>query len=133
MSYPFAVLRVQPDRMRGESMNIGLVVFLPDRVMARIETDLTRLRALDPNLPNLPILNDLATEIEARVSPLPTRDMQLMMLRDFFAPIHADTHLGSIEAQDEDSLMANLDRLMIRLVGRAPITSPVQFAPGGRP
>lgn len=123
MSTPFTVLRVQPDRMRGESVNIGLVVFLPGgAVMARVEADMARLRALDANLPRLPILQDLAQDIEARISALPTRDMQQLMLRDFYAPVRADEHLGSLEADTPEALEEHIEGMMNRLVRKPALT-----------
>lgn len=122
MSYPYTLLRVRPNTLRGESMNIGLVVFLDRSIIVRVEPDMARLRALDPNLPALPIWHNLAEEIGARITPLPSREMQLMMLRDFFTPIRADERLGSIEVADHVEIEAHIERLMDRLVRRQAVT-----------
>jgi hypothetical protein len=50
--FQYMILRVVPRIERGERINVGVVVFCPQRrfLGARIELDETRLRALDPDL-----------------------------------------------------------------------------------
>lgn len=45
-----AILRATPDPRRGETVNIGIVIFLPDRADIRILPELRKLKALDPNI-----------------------------------------------------------------------------------
>lgn len=133
MSYPFTVLRVQPDRMRAESVNIGLLVFLPNgKVMARLGIDTYRLRALDSNLARLPIFDNLQEEIETRLNELPSRDMQTMVLRDLFSPVVPDSQLGNIEANNPAELEERLGYLMTRLIKRPTVTLSAQKQPALR-
>lgn len=50
--FQYAILRVVPRIERGERVNVGVVLFCPQRrfIGARIELDERRLRALDPAL-----------------------------------------------------------------------------------
>jgi Protein of unknown function (DUF3037) len=52
MVYEYALLRVIPDPERGESMNVGIVVYCRalDYLGCRIHIDDERLRALSPDL-----------------------------------------------------------------------------------
>jgi hypothetical protein len=45
-SYRFAVIRLAPDQVRGERLNIGLVVFRDDSIDVRVTRNLDRMRAV---------------------------------------------------------------------------------------
>ena len=51
-AFQYTILRVVPRIDRGESMNVGVVLFCPERryIGSRIELDAARLRALAPDL-----------------------------------------------------------------------------------
>jgi len=51
-AFQYTILRVVPRVERGERINVGVVLFCPQRrfIGARIELDPVRLRALDPTL-----------------------------------------------------------------------------------
>lgn len=49
-SYRYCVLRYRPDPIRGEVVNIGLVIFNGDRVDVRVTRQLSKAQALSPNL-----------------------------------------------------------------------------------
>ena len=51
-AFQYTILRVVPRIDRGECMNVGVVLFCPQRryIGSRIELDETRLRALAPDL-----------------------------------------------------------------------------------
>jgi hypothetical protein len=51
-AFQYTILRVVPRIERGERINVGVVLFCPQRrfLGARIELDEARLRALDPDL-----------------------------------------------------------------------------------
>ena len=46
----YAVLRVSPDARRGETVNVGLVIFRGKRVDVRVSPDLSKVLALDPSM-----------------------------------------------------------------------------------
>ena len=46
--YDYAILRVSPDARRGESVNVGVAVFLPHRLDVRILPSLAKVAALAP-------------------------------------------------------------------------------------
>jgi hypothetical protein len=47
-TFEYSVLRLIPDKSRGERINIGIVVFLDDVLDVRCYPDLSKIRALDP-------------------------------------------------------------------------------------
>jgi Protein of unknown function (DUF3037) len=51
-AFQYAVLRVVPDIERGEQINVGVVVYSPERKFlgARVHVDAARIRALAPDL-----------------------------------------------------------------------------------
>lgn len=76
-AFQYAILRVVPRVERGECMNVGVVVFCPERrfIGIRIELDEARLRAFAPDLNPETVRPALAAiaavvEGEARGGPL---------------------------------------------------------------
>ena len=47
--YEYSVLRLMPSERRGEIVNVGLAVFLPAKTDVRLLTDISKIKALDPN------------------------------------------------------------------------------------
>jgi len=54
----YAILRFVPDAFRGEVVNIGIVVFLPDRLDVRFAVSAHKMRTLNPNV-NIDFLQTL--------------------------------------------------------------------------
>ena len=48
--YEYSVIRYMPDRLRGEVVNIGILLFHENRVDARILPDLRKAKAINPNV-----------------------------------------------------------------------------------
>ena len=50
--YSYAIIRVVPDLERGESLNVGVILFCPPRrfLAAKVSLDDERLRALSPSV-----------------------------------------------------------------------------------
>lgn len=46
--YAYSLIRAIPDRRRGEWANVGVCVYLPDRLDIRLHTNPSKLRALNP-------------------------------------------------------------------------------------
>jgi hypothetical protein len=46
----YSILRLTPDAARGETVNIGIAVFLPDRIDVRVIPGAAKIRALNPNV-----------------------------------------------------------------------------------
>lgn len=80
-SYDYCVLQFRPDAVRGEVVNIGLVIFLDGRVDVRLTTHLTKAQALVPNasFENLP---EIKAEINEICEGLDSDDA-IMILRGF--------------------------------------------------
>jgi hypothetical protein len=51
-AFQYTILRVVPDVERGERLNVGVIVYSPERrfLGARIQVDVDRLRAIAPQL-----------------------------------------------------------------------------------
>lgn len=48
-AFPYSILRLEPDPQRGEQVNVGLVVFLEDRLDVHLIPQPYKVKALDPN------------------------------------------------------------------------------------
>jgi len=132
-SYPFALLRVRSDPVRGESFNVGLVVFVHGKILARVDANLARLRAFDPNLAALPIWATLQQDLENIANNLDSIETQHHLLKSLLAPVHADQKLGEIALREGESLEERLEQLMQRLVRRRPRTLSISHqARGGK-
>lgn len=57
-TYTYSLIRVVPDRRRGEWANVGVCVYLPGRLDIRLHRNTSKLRALAPSL-NLSFLDEL--------------------------------------------------------------------------
>lgn len=68
--YPYSVLRIEPDRLRGECVNVGLVVWLQHGLLVKLASSLFKLRVLDPHYDS--------AQMEQTVALL--KDMDAMML-----------------------------------------------------
>lgn len=69
--FKYCVLRLMPDPVRGEVVNIGLIVFVDDRIDLRIGKNLAKAQALVPNfsLEGLAEMQDELGDIAADLSP----------------------------------------------------------------
>lgn len=86
----YSILRLTPDSARGETVNIGVAIFLPDRIDVRVNPGAAKIRALNPNLPidrlyALPeLLNKMAGSLGADTARLSLlRSFPLIELSDF--------------------------------------------------
>lgn len=81
-SYDYCVLRFRPDALRGEVVNVGLVIFA-NRVDVRLTTQLAKAQALAPNL-SLDGISEIADDIADLCEGMSTDDA--LMLLSGFAP-----------------------------------------------
>lgn len=80
-SYKYCVLRYRPDTVRGEVVNIGLVIFHGDRVDIRVTRNLSKAQALSPNISFqwTSTLRDDIADVCSAASP----EEAVSLLRDF--------------------------------------------------
>lgn len=110
--YEYSVLRLRPSKRRGEVVNVGLAIFLPDRTDIRLLPDVSKIRALDPNY-DASFLQDIPSLINKFVSvssPPPHRLKEIEILGVVEA-----TDLGWFEC-DEDGYEKNVLDHLSRLV-----------------
>jgi hypothetical protein len=62
-SYNYALLRFAPDKIRGERVNIGLVIFKDGHADVRLTSNLAKAQALVPNEDLAPLWRDLSESI----------------------------------------------------------------------
>lgn len=116
--YPFTLLRVQPDPIRGESLNVGVAVFVDGKIIARTDVDPMRLRAFDPNLAALPIWSNLQQDIEGIAVQVRSIDTQHYLLKSMLAPVYADQKLGELLLEEGEGIEERIEQLMQRLIRR---------------
>jgi len=110
--FNYSILRVVPDSGRGETINIGVVVFLDDRLDARILPSLNKLRAIDPNV-NLEAVYALPEELD-RLAGRGTAELRNQMLQQL--PFVSTSGLGWFEIADQQAYEATIENIMRRLV-----------------
>ncbi|KAF3999190.1 DUF3037 domain-containing protein [Glaciimonas immobilis] len=114
--YYFSVLRVVPNVMRGERVNVGLVVFHPGGhdVTIHLHIIKDRLRALDPNLSAIK-WDAWAMQAKESLTAIPVEN-RVHFLQTAFSPITTDTQTGWFKATSEEEVQDNIDGLLKRLV-----------------
>jgi Protein of unknown function (DUF3037) len=125
-TYPFTVLRVAPDRMRGERLNVGIAVFKPGSVHIFIEFNSARLRALDPNLLSIG-WDTWAQETTAFLTKLKDSNQRHHWLMHACSPIFADKDFGYFEALSENDFDERVQEMLGRLIkkpGKTPDGTP---------
>lgn len=109
--YKYCVLRLMPDPVRGEVVNIGIVVFNDDGVVVRLGKNLSKAQALVPNfsLEGIEGISEEIAEISAGCSP----EDAVQLLKN--CGIFTVSQIGFFSARPE-SFEAKLDQIMRRLV-----------------
>lgn len=124
LSYEFAVLRVVPDPRRGESVNIGLVVFLESGVDVRVLPSLAKVSALNGGV-DLEQLRQLPTVLSQWVSGVEATAGRLEAMRDL--GVVTVSSLGTFTLQTQYDYEHAIARLMKKLV--APVPAPTRALP----
>ena len=115
--FEYAVLRVTPDPVRGESVNIGLVVFLDSGIDVRMLPHLGKVTALDANLDLNALLvlpDQLRTLYSGPARPVgvaePLRHLGVVSISE----------KATFSLQDQSQYDAQVESLMKRLVFPTP-------------
>jgi hypothetical protein len=114
--YRYSLIRAVPDRRRGEWVNIGLVVYLDDRLDVRLLQNLTKLKVLAPSL-DVRSIDDLP-EIWASWTAKVTEVAQRHLLLAQF-PLFQASEVASFACAPRD-YDATVDLIMKDLVVPAP-------------
>lgn len=112
---PFTLLRIQPDNIRGETMNVGLVTFLPEGARIYFDAPAARLKAFHPDFEHIRG-EQWALEIEEALSKIKGIESQLEWLQNSMGAIKADSKLGSIAGDTQEDITNNVELLLERFV-----------------
>ncbi|TLS77050.1 DUF3037 domain-containing protein [Mariprofundus erugo] len=111
MKFEYQLLLLEPDMIRGERINIGLIVYRGNSVDIRMPGSLPKLRAIDPAFTPRAIEKAKATLIEmANASTDIFKEVSLEL-----GPIHT-SKIGWFNADGNDDYEAKVDDLLKRLV-----------------
>lgn len=109
-SLKYVLLRAIPDEVRGEQINVGLVVFFPAKTRIYIGVEPWRLRALNPNLDAVQ-LESWVQNLELNLNSLPTFDDQMFFLSGGFGAIKSDpsaSHIYASTVEDAENIALDL-------------------------
>lgn len=113
-NYEFAVLRVVPNVMRGERVNVGIAVFDADgNIGIHLDASKNRLCSFDPNLSAIK-WDEWHTQVQQILASMPA-DSRSYWLAHGLHPVVADEKRGMFRA-DEESYEDNVQDLLRRLV-----------------
>ncbi len=112
---PFVLLRARPDDLRGEQVNVGLVLFTLEGPRVYFEATMARLQALHPDFEALEP-GRWVTELEQVLNMLGEREQQLLWLQGGLGSIRSDAALGWVEYESEADLHQIVNDLLERFV-----------------
>lgn len=112
---PFTLLRIRPDNIRGETMNVGLVTFPPEGARIYFDAPIARLKAFHPDFEHIRG-EQWALEIEEELSKLDGITSQLEWLQNSLGAIKADSKLGSISGDTQEAITDSVELLLERFV-----------------
>lgn len=117
-TFEYAVLTAIPDPRRGERVNVGLVVFRPDRADVRFKHASQKLRALTGEA-----WDDRMTSAEARLKTLfeeGSAPAAILAEFEMLEPLLQPSQLGWLSAPDEGAYEQRVAEIMSSLVGMPP-------------
>lgn len=110
-TYKYSLIRLTPSLEKGETINVGIIIYLDDKVDIRMLHSVSKLRAID-NVLSLDYLNELAdslfhlSQIVDDVRLIPRLFKGSMVLSDF----------GTFTLSENEGYEEKLNELMNRLV-----------------
>jgi hypothetical protein len=124
----FAVIRLAPDPLRGEALNVGVIIFRQGEVDIRLGEVLTRARAVYPAA-NSEILHDgVAVMRRLGAAPLPPSELHRTMQR---IGLFALGELGSFTVDDDrpETYEGHVARLLKAFTGGRPVAERLKPVP----
>ncbi len=112
-SYKFSILRITPDFRRGETVNVGLIVFKNDGCDVRILSNLSKLQNLDGTVDVADVF-DLESRIPKFLVGIESTDEKIGILEEIGILKKGD--VGEFHAHNADAYEKMLHELMIELV-----------------
>lgn len=112
-THHYAILRVVPDPTRGERVNVGIVVFLEDRMDIRISPSLHKVRVLDPRV-DIDNLYNLPATLNEAVAPDSSVEERHRFLRSI--GLVELTELGWFRVDQHDDYEKQIERIINNVV-----------------
>lgn len=113
-TYKYSILRLVPDPRRGESVNIGIVIFLDGKVDVRVLPALTKAKALGGNF-DLQALYGLDESLNKLVARFSSVEEKYEILRQFSAAV-VPTKLGWFMVENQNQYEQQVKGLIDQLV-----------------
>lgn len=112
---PFTLLQIVPDRLRGEALNVGIVLHSQAGPDLRLRMLPSRLKALAPSFSQAN-LEEWRQAWLAALQRFDNADQRWAWLKDAMAPLRLSETGGTISAESSDDLEAQVEGLLERLV-----------------
>lgn len=110
-TFKYSLIRVTPNLEKGETINVGLIVYLDDKIDVRMLNSVTKLRAIDKDL-NQEYLDELSISL----FDLSSRINDLYMLPHLFKGSLSLSSFGMFTIRSGESYEVKINELMNRLV-----------------
>lgn len=114
-SFDYFVLRLTPDPLRGESLNVGVVAFPSNGVRVIVRPDTRRIKALHPDLMGLN-WETIETDIQTQLDNMAARNLQEFFIKTSLSPLSIESKPGSASISDESNIDDTLNAIIQRLV-----------------
>lgn len=111
----YNVVQIVPDPLRGEAMNVGIVIHDASGPRLRLRLLPSRLKALSPALGGL-VPSECIESWHAALEGLQTPEQKWSWLRHAMAPLSVGSAEGIIYANDDDDLDSQIEAILERLV-----------------
>ncbi len=118
--FKFAVLRLEPDKRRGERINIGIVVFKDDSLDVRLLPSMNKVSAIDGSV-DTSLVSILPANLSAALASVHGADEKYSTLVDL--RLASVSEMGWFAAADSIRYESEISRLMAALVVPRPMPS----------
>lgn len=111
----YSIVQIVPDALRGECMNIGLALHMPEGPKLCLHILPSRLKLLDPSLSGIDAIEYEASWREM-LSKFKDPEMKWQWLRTAMRPLVVSPNTGKIYYSDEDDLSKKVNAILQRMV-----------------
>ena len=115
ITIPFTLLRVRPDEIRGETMNVGLVTFSPEGSRVYFDAPSARLKAFHPDFEHING-GQWARELEQILPKIGDVKSQINWLQHGMGSVIADAEIGYLYGETPDAITDMVEQILERFV-----------------
>lgn len=115
ITIPFTLLRVRPDEIRGETMNVGLVTFSPEGSRVYFDAPPTRLKAFHPDFEHING-EQWARELEEILPKIGDVESQINWLQHGMGSVIADAEIGHLYGETPETITDMVEQILERFV-----------------